>query len=536
MLRISNIKLRPDHTKADLQQKIASKLRIPEQEIGNWKIVKQSIDARKKPDIWYIYTVDVAVKKEEQLLRRQKGNEVSKAPNKQYVFPCVPAVTLPERPVVIGSGPAGLFCAYMLAIHGHRPIIIERGAKVEERQKDVETFWQTGVLNPNSNVQFGEGGAGTFSDGKLNTLIKDKDGRNRKVLEIFVEHGAPEEILYVNKPHIGTDILIEVVRQMRQTIERHGGTFYFHTCFQDFTLEDGHLTAITVQDAEQVFTLSASTLVLAIGHSARDTFQMLYERGLPLSAKPFAVGLRVEHLQQEIQEAQYGADCPYHLPAAPYKLATTLPNGRGVYSFCMCPGGYVVNASSEENRLAVNGMSYHGRAGKNANSAIIVTISPEDYGDGHPLSGIAFQRDLEERAYQEGKGKIPVQRYEDYCQNRQTTAFGKVLPQMKGQYAMANVRQILPDYIGDSIAEGIRIFERQIPGFSGADTLLSGVESRTSSPVKITRNDQLQVAETGIYPCGEGAGYAGGITSAAADGIRIAEQIVRNCQNLFTKK
>ncbi len=525
MIRIGQLQLQPNHTEQELYQKLAQTLRVPQRDILHYEIQKQSIDARKKPDIKYVYTIDVAVANERQVLKKQKTGKVTPASDKPYVFPRAGVSAMPLRPIIIGSGPAGMFCAYLLAEHGFRPIIYERGAAVDERIKDIETFWNTGVLNTQSNVQFGEGGAGTFSDGKLNTLVKDARGRNRKVLEIFVENGAPKEILSWNKPHIGTDILMQVVRNMRERILSWGGEIHFHSQLTDLTLEQGKLSAITIESGGVKNEIPAHTLILAIGHSARDTFTMLYEKGFPLLAKSFAVGVRVEHHQQMINNSQYGTENPFKLPAASYKLATTLENGRGVYSFCMCPGGYVVNASSEEGYLAVNGMSYHARDGQNANSAIIVTVTPEDYEDNHPLAGMYFQRELERKAYLLGNGKIPVQRFEDFCKQRPSQFIGSVTPQIKGTYKLANVRDIFPAQLGESIELGIKSFDRQIQGFANDDTVISGVESRTSSPVRIQRNETLEVENTGIYPCGEGAGYAGGITSAAMDGMKVAEMI-----------
>ena len=525
MIRVGQLKLQPNHTEEDLLQKLAKTLRISEKEIVNYQIKKQSIDARKKPDLKYVYTVDVTVINEQQVMKKQKDSNITLVTEKPYVFPMNGTQPMQARPIIIGSGPAGLFCAYMLAKHGYKPIVFERGGSVEERMNDIETFWNTGNLNTESNVQFGEGGAGTFSDGKLNTLVKDTFGRSRKVLEIFVENGAPEEILYISKPHIGTDILIDVVRNMRNQIIRWGGEVHFHSRFTDFSLENGSLRFVTVVSKGIEKRYHTESLVLAIGHSARDTFSMLYEKNIPIQAKSFAVGVRVEHPQQAINESQYGKDIIYKLPAASYKVTANLENGRGAYSFCMCPGGYVVNASSEEGYLAVNGMSYHARDGKNANSAIIVTVSPKDYGSEHPLAGMYFQRDLEQKAYNLGKGKIPVQRFADYCSHQATVKLGAVNPQMKGAYILANVREIFPKEIGDSIELGIKSFDKQIHGFANDDTLLSGVESRTSSPIRINRNDEFQIDNTGIYPCGEGAGYAGGIMSAAMDGMKTAEKI-----------
>lgn len=524
MIRIHQIKLPITHTQEELKNKIGKMLRIPVSEIRELKIVKQSIDARKKPQIFYTYTVDVAVAKEKNILRKVKNNQIMPSTSVKYHFCPSGETSMRHRPVIIGSGPAGLFCAYMLALHGYRPILLERGAAVDERIKDVETFWKTGKLNPTSNVQFGEGGAGTFSDGKLNTLVKDSFGRNQKVLEIFAKHGAPKEICYTNKAHIGTDILTDVVKQMRQSIISHGGEVRFHSQVTEIYIENQKVTKLIVNEKE---TIPCEVVVLAIGHSARDTFEMLYRKNVPMEAKSFAVGVRVEHLQSMINLSQYGMEENKLLSAASYKVAEQLENGRGVYSFCMCPGGYVVNASSEGNRLAINGMSYHSRSGKNANSAIIVTVTPEDYGGTNALSGVEFQRKLEEKAYQLANGKIPVQRYVDFCKNQASSHFGKVTPSMKGNYAFANVRSIFPEEIATSIAEGIKKFNNKIRGFSQEDTLLSGVESRTSSPIRIKRGEGLMSEIAGLYPCGEGAGYAGGITSAAMDGLKVAEEIAK---------
>ena len=527
MIRISQLKLHPDHSEKELLQKLAKTLRVSEHEIVNYEIKKQSVDARKKPDLFYVYTVDVSVLNEVQVMKKQKENNVSIAKDTTYAFRATGQNLMSQHPIIIGSGPAGMFCAYLLAEHGYRPVLFERGASVEERTKDVEEFWNSGKLKVNSNVQFGEGGAGTFSDGKLNTLVKDPVGRNRKVLEIFVENGAPKDILYMNKPHIGTDILVKVVRNMRERILSWGGEIHFHSQLTDLDIHDGELKSITITSDSQDKTYPAETLILAIGHSARDTFSMLHEKKLPLRPKAFAVGVRVEHKQQTINDSQYGKENRYHLPTAAYKVTTNLENGRGVYSFCMCPGGYVVNASSENGYLAVNGMSYHARDGENANSAIIVTVTPDDFKTDHPLAGVYFQRELESKAFELGNGKIPIQRFEDFCNNIATTKLGTIKPQLKGDYILANVRKIFPEVLSESIELGIKSFDRQIQGFANADTILSGVESRTSSPIRIERNEMFQIENTGIYPCGEGAGYAGGITSAAMDGIKVAEIIAQ---------
>ena len=522
MIRINQVKLRIPHTEEELKNKVAKMLRVPMSRILTFRIVKQSMDARKKPELYYVYTIDLALADESIILKKNRGNQITKSPEQSYKFSISGSQKLSHRPIVIGSGPAGLFCAYMLAHAGYKPLLLERGADVDTRTKDVAVFWENGVLNPESNVQFGEGGAGTFSDGKLNTLVKDPLGRNTKVLELFIEHGAPEEIRYINKPHIGTDILTTVVKKMRQAIEAAGGEVRFHSKVTDFIIKNHSLTGLIVNETEEI---PCEIAVLAIGHSARDTFTTLYKKGIPMEAKSFAVGVRVEHQQTMINESQYGiAESPV-LPAAAYKVAEQLENGRGVYSFCMCPGGFVVNASSEEGMLAVNGMSYHDRGGTNANSAIIVTVTPDDFSGDTPLAGIEFQRNLEKNAFQLANGKIPVQLFGDFCNNRCSEQFGDIRPEMRGNYAFANVRSIFPDEIADSIEAGIKKFNDKIHGFSKEDTLLSGVESRTSSPVRIPRNETLMSEITGIYPCGEGAGYAGGITSAAMDGMKVAEKI-----------
>lgn len=528
MLRINQLKLPVGHTPEQLEKKIIKTLQIKDRELIQYSVRKRSLDSRKKPDLYYVYSIDLAAEHEARILKRAKGR-VQEASEKRYQLPECGTEKMSLRPVVIGSGPAGLFCAYILALKGFCPIVVERGAPVHERRADVEQFWKTGVLNPSSNVQFGEGGAGTFSDGKLNTLVKDTSGRNRFVLETFVSFGAPEDILWEQKPHIGTDLLIEVVAAMRRGIIKLGGEFRFHSQVTDILPEE---STLVINRQEKIKTEAA---VLAIGHSARDTFQMLYGRGISMEAKSFAVGVRVEHPQEIINQNMYGDYKGKKLPAASYKLTEKLENGRGVYSFCMCPGGYVVNASSEEGRLAVNGMSYRGRAGENANSAIIATVTPADYNSAHPLAGIEFQRSLEERAWKAGNGKVPVQRLEDFLKGRPSTELGKVRPNIKGAYALADVSRIFPGDLGWSLGEGIVRMGRKLPGFDDKDTVLSGVESRTSSPVRIVRDSARVSNVPWIYPCGEGAGYAGGITSAAMDGISTAEAVIARTYPEFTE-
>lgn len=509
-----------------LKEVIAKNLGILESDILDMVIQKKSLDARKKENIHYVYEVDVEVKNERHILKSHHKN-VLLTPREEYHFPVMGNEKLSFRPIVVGSGPAGLFCAYFLAKYGYRPIILERGEKVEDRIESVVKFWEEGTLNSNSNVQFGEGGAGTFSDGKLNTMVKDKMFRGKKVFSIFVEHGAPEEIMYLQKPHIGTDLLCDIVKNIRRSIIQMGGEFRYSTCLTDVQIEYNRIVGIEVNHQEVI---PCSIVVLAIGHSARDTFSMLYNRGVSMIGKPFAVGLRIQHPQQMIQLSQFGT-LDKRLPIADYKLTYTTKSGRGVYSFCMCPGGYVVDASSEEGKLAINGMSYHARDSKNANSALVVTVGPEDFGN-HPLDGIKFQRNLEEKAYLYGNGSIPVQLYDDFCHGIFSTSFGEVLPVMKGHYTFSDLNDILPSYVSSAIQEAMPIFGKKIKGFDRGDAILAGIESRTSSPVRILRSDTGEANILGLYPCGEGGGYAGGITTAAMDGIKVAEWIVSKYHNL----
>lgn len=524
IIRVSQISMPLSHSENEVFAKACKLAKVGQRDVEHICIAKQSVDARKKDALKYSYVVDIRVKN--QTKYNQSNKNIQEIVPVKY-HPAVNGGWQSDKPIaVIGAGPAGLFCAYLLAKSGYHPLILERGKCVEERQRDVETFWETGKLNPESNVQFGEGGAGTFSDGKLNTLVKDKFGRNRFVLETFVQFGAPADILYVNKPHIGTDVLRTVIANLRQEIIRLGGTFRFSTKVTDFRIESGHLTALEINHGEW---LDMSAAVLAIGHSARDTFSKLYEKAVPMTAKSFAVGMRVEHPQKMINDNQYGKEADQHLlPVAAYKLTHQSTNDRGVYSFCMCPGGFVVNASSEEHRLAVNGMSYRKRDSENANSAIIVSVTPKDFPNGtHPLSGLAFQRDLEEKAWKLANGKVPQQLFGDFEQNQISEGYGSFTSCIKGEHAFANLRSIFPEELSESFMEGMHAFGKKIHDFDRKDCILSGVESRTSSPVRITRNDEMQSEIRGLYPCGEGAGYAGGIMSAAMDGLKVAEAILR---------
>lgn len=521
MIRISQLKLPITHTESELKKKIAKTLRCGEKSFS-YEIIRQSLDARHKEDKKFVYTIEVSIENEKKILQKVHNNNIMSTIKKEYVFPKAGNRELSHRPVIVGSGPAGIFCAWYLARAGYRPLVLERGEEAEKRRETVDRFWKNGVLDPESNVQFGEGGAGTFSDGKLNTLVKDSFGRNREVLKRFVEAGADPEILYQHKPHLGTDVLVDIVQTLRRQIEEMGGSFRFRSKVTDLKIENGRLTGVEIDHKEL---LPAEICVLAIGHSARDTFFMLKDRGLTMEPKAFAVGLRVEHPQTLINEDLYGEKENQILGAASYKVTHTCRNGRGVYSFCMCPGGYVVNASSEEGQLAVNGMSYQARDGRNANSAVIVTVTPEDFPQEGPLGGIAFQRELEKKAWQLGQGKVPVQLFGDYCGHKPSQSLGEVTPCIRGEYVLSDVRSILLKEIGDSIEEGIHAFGKKLPGFDREDALLSGIESRTSSPVRLVRDREGLSNISGVYPCGEGAGYAGGITSAAMDGIKTAECI-----------
>lgn len=525
MIRLSQLKLSLKHTDEDLRIAIAKALRLPVKKIKNFSIVKKSIDAR-KDEIKYIYTVEVTIaleskENETTIINRSHNANASIAERAQYELIPTGTDKLLRRPVVVGTGPAGLFTAWLLAKHGFQPLVVERGFEVSKRVEAVEHFWETNELHPESNVQFGEGGAGTFSDGKLNTLVKDAFHRYRLVMETFVHFGAPSDILYLNKPHIGTDKLRYVVENMRNDIIKLGGEVRFGTKLTDLLIENNKLHGIELNHKEK---LPCEILIPAIGHSARDTFDLFLNRGLELSPKAFAIGLRIEHKQSLISKSQYGKEY-MQLPAADYKLTHQTQSGRGVYSFCMCPGGFVVNASSEIGHLAVNGMSNYKRNEENANSAIVVTVQPEDFGSNGPLSGITFQRKWEQAAFRAGRGSVPVQLFGDLLRNKDSVTIGNVTPNIKGAYQLTNLANCLPSEVTEALKEGILAFDRKIKGFAEDEAVLSGVESRTSSPVRIQRNDAFESNIGGIYPCGEGAGYAGGITSAAIDGIKVFEAV-----------
>ena len=512
-----------------------------------WRIFRRSVDARKKDDIHYVYTLALEgldEKAENQLLRRAKGFKAERTEPVKYALPERGAEPLTHRPLIVGAGPAGLFAAWVLAKAGFRPLILEQGAPVEERDRDVEAFWKGGRLKPWSNVQFGEGGAGTFSDGKLNTGIRDPEGRIGEVLRIFADCGADPSILFDAKPHIGTDVLKKVVRTMRERITAMGGSFRFHARMTDIISKDNALTAVRVKDTETGAEeeIPASVLILALGHSARETFLRLHEQGVAMEPKPFAVGVRIEHPQELIDRIQYGSARPENLPPADYKLTAKAADGRGVYSFCMCPGGQVVNASSEEGRLCVNGMSRHARDGRNANAALVVQVGPEDFAEADVFAGLRFQRAYEEAAFRLAQGRIPVQRFAEFAAaDRKAEGTGEtdhkaqpaaeaplsVLPDTCGAWARADVASALPAFVRKAILEAMPQFDRRMPGYAFPEALIDGFEARTSSPLRIPRGDSGECSVCGLYPAGEGAGYAGGITSAAVDGMKQAEKIIR---------
>lgn len=528
MLRLTELKLPFDHAEADLRAAILQRLGLADRELLNYRIFRRGVDARKSHAIVFIYTLDLEVAEEAALLARCAGDpHLKPAPDTTYHFVArAPQEPLPDRPVIVGMGPSGLFAGLILAQSGFRPLLVERGKTVRERTQDTFGFWRKGVLDPESNVQFGEGGAGTFSDGKLHTRIKDPKHYGRKVLAEFVKAGAPPEILYVSKPHIGTYRLVGMVEKMRAEIIALGGEIRFQSRVDELEVEDGQVRGVVLANGERIATRH---LVLAIGHSARDTFEMLHRRGVYLEAKPFSIGFRIEHPQSLIDRGRHGKNAGNpQLGAADYKLVHHASNGRSVYTFCMCPGGTVVAATSEAGRVVTNGMSQYSRRERNANSGIVVGIDPADY-PGGPLAGMEFQRFWESRAFVLGGSnyQAPAQLVGDFLAGRPSTELGAVKPSYTPGVHLTDLGTALPDYAVAAIREALPAFARQIKDFDLPEAVLTAIESRTSSPVRITRHDaDLQSLNTrGLYPTGEGAGYAGGILSSAVDGIKVAEAV-----------
>lgn len=526
MIRIRDIALPFDHPPEALRQRVLDYLHIPERELVSVTIVRQAIDARRKAHIMAVYTLDILVAHESELLARcSRDPYMATAPSTSYQ-PSGVAPSPGMRPVIVGSGPCGLMAALLLAEWGFKPVLIERGKEVGARMKDVQTFWREGTLDPRSNVQFGEGGAGTFSDGKLTTQIKDHHNRGRKVLEAFVKAGAQEDILYQAKPHLGTDQLVNIVKNIRQTIISLGGQVRFETKLTGIALRDGGVTGAIVNDGELIET---DALVLAIGHSARDTFEMLQKQGIPIEPKPFSIGVRVEHPQTLIDKAQYGPQAGHPLlGSANYKLACHAPNGRSAYTFCMCPGGEVIAAASEPGGVVTNGMSLHARKRPNANSALLVGIDARDFGSSDPLAGLGFQRTWERKAFEVGGRNYfaPVQRMGDFLAGRVSPALGQVTPSYTPGTTPCDLAECLPVFVVETLRLAIPQMDKRLRGFAMSDAVMTAVESRSSSPIRIVRDETFQSPTLkGLYPAGEGAGYAGGIMSSAIDGIKIAEAI-----------
>ena len=523
MLRINNLSLPVDYAPEELNHKIAKLLRLPESRLGEVQLVKQSIDARRKSDVHMVLSVNVEVPDQAGVLKHVKNKNVSLLPEHSYVFPQVRR-RFPLPPVVVGMGPAGLFAALYLARAGVKCVVLERGQSVEQRTKAVETFWRTGALDPESNVQFGEGGAGTFSDGKLTTGTHDE--RIQTVLDTFVAAGAPADAAYSFRPHVGTDILRQVVRNIRQELIGLGCEVRFGHRLSGLTVQDGRLTGIQVTAGDSEYHLDADTLVLAPGHSARDTFELLRDAGIPMEPKPFAVGVRIEHSQQAISRAQYG---PFwdRLPPSDYRLSCHLPGGRSAFSFCVCPGGQVVASASEPGHLVTNGMSFRARDGENINGGFLVGVNPADFGGSDPLAGVRFQRQWERAAFLAGGGDFhaPAQLVGDFLNGTASVSGGAIRPTYAPGVKWGSLEGCLPGFVLDTLRDALPLLDRKVRGFAHPEAVLTGVETRSSSPVRVLRDETLQCAVKGVYPCGEGCGYAGGIMSAAVDGVRVAEAI-----------
>ena len=516
MIRLKEIKIRENLSNEEIFEKALAKNKLNKNEVSEWRIYKRSVDARKKDDIHYNYIFDVKLKNSKKEAKFQKVEE--------YVFPKINIKRKSEiQPVIVGAGPAGLFAGIILIENGVKPIILERGKSVDERIKDIQEFITNRKFNVSSNIQFGEGGAGTFSDGKLNT--GNTNIYSRKVLEEFVRFGAPEEILYTAKPHIGTDNLVKIIKNIREYIIANGGQVLFQEQVKDFEITNGKITGVYCSKK-----IETDAVILAIGHSARDTFKKIYEKQIAMQPKNFAVGVRIEHLQKDINIAQYGEQTKLKLPVADYKLVYHASNGRTCYTFCMCPGGTVMASNSEENSIVTNGMSNFARDGENANSAVLVNVNIDDYYKNTPLDGMYFQEQLEKNAYKLGgeNYNAPVQRLEDFIKNQKSEKIGKVKPTYKPGYTLSNLNEILPDFISETLKEGIQELDKKMHGFGDDDSILTGVETRSSSPVQIIRDKETlnSINVEGLYPCGEGAGYAGGIMTAAIDGIRCAIKIL----------
>lgn len=524
MIRIRDLILPSVHKREDLLYHAAQALKVRASEIATLEIFKRSLDARKKPQLYWVYTVDVTLRSgERQVLRKLRSQKITKEEPYQYI---IPRSSLTEQPVVVGFGPAGMFSALALAYAGAKPVVLERGEPAELRREKVKAFWDSGKLDPESNVLFGEGGAGTFSDGKLNTGTKNP--RSRWILQQLVRHGAGEEILYDAKPHVGTDVLFHVVQNIRGHIEALGGEVIFGAKLVSVEEKEGRIAAAVYEKDGALCRLPCSQLILAIGHSARDTIRSLFASGLPMEPKPFSMGCRIEHRQILVDESQYGMSRPAHIPPADYKLSCHLPDGSSAYTFCMCPGGYVVASSSEENAVVTNGMSYSGRDGENANAALLVTLKPERFPDASPLGGMLWQEEIERKAFLMGGSNYhaPAQLVGDFLAGRASVQGGNVEATYKPGITFCDLNELFPEDICATMKGALLAMDGQLKGFASDDALLTAPETRSSSPVRILRGEDLQSNIKGLYPCGEGAGYAGGIMSAAADGILCAEAIL----------
>lgn len=537
---INDLKLTLEEDETKLKEISAKELKINLEDIKEIKILRESLDARKE-NIILVYKVlvelaDNIIKDESKIIKKSRSKKVKlyKKNKKEIKFG---KEKLKNPIVIIGTGPAGLFAGYTLAKYGYNPVIIERGMEVDKRKKEIEKFWTKGKLNPNCNIQFGEGGAGTFSDGKLTTRVKDS--RIEEILEVFIRNGAPKEIAYSHKPHIGTDILIKVIESLRKEIIKNGGEFHFSTKLEDIKKVSNCLKSIVLRNLkdDKIYECNTENLILAIGHSARDTYEMLYDNKIGMVQKPFAIGVRIEHPQKIIDENQYGKYKDHSkLKSSEYKLTYRAKSGRACYSFCMCPGGTVVASASEEGYLAINGMSEYSRDKENANSAIIVSVKEEDFESDHPLSGMEFQRKYEKLAFElsEKTYKAPVQLFKDFKEGKESKNIGEIVPSHTGGYLFKDLNKCLPEYVSETIKEAIEYFDKKIKGFAREDSVLTGIETRTSAPLRILRDENFESNIIGIYPIGEGAGYAGGIVSAAIDGIKIAEKIIEKYSNEFS--